>query len=1197
MIGSQRFNGLRKSLAMSLAGVLALSFVFWYEGPLLAFDGHVPLESPASRWTLIAMMFAAWAIYWGAHWVKPRLASSNFVRRLVGDASAGGSEASEASEARKATDDDLAILRTRFEEALKTLRTAGTANGRKRWWQELGRPSIYDLPWYMFVGAPGSGKTTALVHSGLRFPLADRLGARAQSVGGVGGTRNCEWWFADDAVLLDTAGRFTTQDSHAQADRGAWLGFLRLLRKFRARRPLNGVLVVVSAADLLQQDGAAREAHAASVRGRLKELDTELGMQFPVYVVITKSDLLSGFTEFFDDLGRDEREQVWGITFPYTGDTALGDTGAGALERFPEEFGLLHRQLQDRVLHRMQQETDPRRRSFIYAFPQQFAGIEGPLGGFLRDVFGQSRFDQPALLRGVYFTSGTQSGRPFDRMMSSMAAALGLRREVLLQDSASGRAYFVKRLLSEVIFAEAGLAGSNVRVERRRARFQRVAVGMVAVLLVVGLVGLFVSNRANREFVQASSQQIAALQKMAQQGADTGDPVALLPLLDAARDLPGGEAGQRAHRTPWWAKLGLNQREKLGGEARRVYRRLLQQTLLPIVLQRMEDDLRRGDSNDPGAEYDVLRAYLMLGDPVHFDPAVVQSWAMRDWQTGALSRASDLQRNELDQHLAVLFLHGEFDANLPLDQKLIAQARATLDSVPLAQRMSAHIRQGLLDMHLPDFTIAQAAGPDGVLVFVRKSGEPLTRGVPGIYSVAGYRNFVQLREVALANAGKGDWVLGHGDSTPGAASSGDLRNALTQLYCEQYIREWDALLADIGVVPFSTPDQGARIANLMASGHSPLRTLVVAAARETTLTPATPAVSSTDPGKLDALRKRIDGVFGVAPGTPPVAEPTMVDAHFQALHDFVGKPGATSGTPLDETVAALGDAAATLQAVDSASKQSLPPPQTSSLDKLKLLAQDGPPPVTSVLDGVAGNADSLRVSGERARLDALWTANVAPLCREAIDGRYPLVAASSRDAAPDDFARVLEPGGTIDDFFAKNLQNSIDTSGPTWRWRPQARSLGVPDDVPVEFQRAAQIRDALFRDGGHDVAVRFSVKLLKLDPAVKRFVLDVDGQQFVASSGATAQPAPFQWLGGKAAGQAHVDIDPAPPAGNPALHADGPWALLHLLDAAQVREAGQPDRFTVAFDAGKVELEFDANSVANPFQPGLLSRFRCPDNL
>lgn len=67
----------------------------------------------------------------------------------------------------------------------------------------FSRQYLYQLPWYVIIGAPGAGKTTALVNSGLHFPLADRFGKSA--LRGVGRTRNCDWWFTNDAVLLDTA--------------------------------------------------------------------------------------------------------------------------------------------------------------------------------------------------------------------------------------------------------------------------------------------------------------------------------------------------------------------------------------------------------------------------------------------------------------------------------------------------------------------------------------------------------------------------------------------------------------------------------------------------------------------------------------------------------------------------------------------------------------------------------------------------------------------------------------------------------------------------------------------------------------------------------------------------------------------------------------------------------------------------------
>ena len=142
-------------------------------------------------------------------------------------------------------------LRERFDEAVTALKQRRTGD------------SLYELPWYVIIGPPGSGKTTALLNSGLKFPLEQRVGKGA--LRGVGGTRNCDWWFTDEAVFLDTAGRYTTQDSDAASDSVGWSEFLALLRKYRARRPINGVILTINAHDLLMLD-AGRRARRTSTR-------------------------------------------------------------------------------------------------------------------------------------------------------------------------------------------------------------------------------------------------------------------------------------------------------------------------------------------------------------------------------------------------------------------------------------------------------------------------------------------------------------------------------------------------------------------------------------------------------------------------------------------------------------------------------------------------------------------------------------------------------------------------------------------------------------------------------------------------------------------------------------------------------------------------------------------------------------------
>ncbi len=200
-----------------------------------------------------------------------------------------------------ASAEEIETLRGRFGEAMAVLKQADTK-------RQLGGTYVYQLPWYPIIGPPGCGKTTALVNSGLRFSLAEHLGQ--DPIRGVGGTRSCDWWFSDEAMLLDTAGRYTTQDSHEAVDSAAWLGFLALLKKHRPRRPINGVLVAVSLADLTQQTDTERALQASAVKQRVQELHQHLGVRFPIYVLFMKGDLIAGFMEVFGDLGKEDREQV-----------------------------------------------------------------------------------------------------------------------------------------------------------------------------------------------------------------------------------------------------------------------------------------------------------------------------------------------------------------------------------------------------------------------------------------------------------------------------------------------------------------------------------------------------------------------------------------------------------------------------------------------------------------------------------------------------------------------------------------------------------------------------------------------------------------------------------------------------------------------------------------------------------------------
>ena len=414
---------------VTFIGTALLALLVWFFGPFLPV-----LEDWDIRRAVVIAMFVLWA---GLNLILT-------LRRAHRDAAlAKGVTQAPPDPAAIASAEEAAALRNELTTALALLKRArGTAG------------YLYEQPWYVIIGPPGAGKTTALLNAGLRFPLAAEMGQGA--VAGVGGTRLCDWWFTEDAVLIDTAGRYTTQDSDAVVDRAGWEAFLDLLKRTRPRQPLNGVIIAIALSEIGAPPArsGSRMRAPCGVGSRRSKRGWRFGL--PVYAVFTKADLVAGFTEFFDDLDREKRAQVWGATL------SLSQNEAGRVSAFVPEFQTLIERLNSRLFDRLQAERSPDRRALIAGFPAQVASLEAPLAEFLQEAFGGSRLDPAPMLRGFYFTSGTQEGTPFDRLTGVLARSFGIdQRRVPTLRPAEGRSYFLARLVKEVIFGEAMLVSEK----------------------------------------------------------------------------------------------------------------------------------------------------------------------------------------------------------------------------------------------------------------------------------------------------------------------------------------------------------------------------------------------------------------------------------------------------------------------------------------------------------------------------------------------------------------------------------------------------------------------------------------------------------------------------------------------------------------------------------------------------------------
>ncbi|HZF29689.1 MAG TPA: type VI secretion system membrane subunit TssM [Gammaproteobacteria bacterium] len=1157
---------LASAKVLSVIGLLALAVVIWLIGPMIGVGAARPLESPAARGIVIMALVLAWVLNLVRLLLKANKANKGMAEGLVDAKSAGPDRSQE----------EVGALKQRFEQALEVLKKS---KGKK------GRLSLYDLPWYIIIGPPGSGKTTALVNSGLEFPLAEKYGREALS--GVGGTRNCDWWFTDEAILVDTAGRYTTQDSDASVDRSAWEGFLALLKKYRRRRPINGVIVAISLLDLMTLSEHERLAHARAIKTRIQELDKFFKIRFPVYVILTKTDLVAGFMEFFDDLAKNDREQIWGATFPID----LSDSAEGAVPRFAPEFDALLERLNARLLWRMSQERDPRRRASIYGFPRQLASLRDNLRGFLADVFRGSSFEEAPMLRGVYFTSGTQEGTPIDRLMGMVARTFGLEQHVLPAQGGRGRSYFLKALLKEVVFRESEIAGTNRKFENQRAWLQKSAyVGSFAILLLL-VAGWAVSYLNNRALIgEAQAATTAASQALAAPGA-AGDVLALLPALEAVKKIPGVyQSGGR------WLGLGLDQGARVQSRAEIAYRNMLREMLLPRLLARTEEHLRAGGST-PDFQYEALKAYLMIDSQKHYDARAVIEWFAYDYATYLAPRAAPGDRDVYLAHLNALFEQQPVPLVVLLDQNLIEQTQRIVARIPVEERVYSRLKNSGDAKALRDLALFDLAGPRAQIVFAPTTGP----GIDGFFTRDGYQKFFAARSGQQAAALVDEsWILG--PYAPTDLDAAAVVSRAKQLYLNEFAGQYEKVFATVKLAGFSTVEEAVSVLNILSDpAGSPLLLLLKNAAEQTQLAapPAAGAAGGAAPGD------RLGGVLGgQAPAAAPAAadDTQVIDRRLGWVRERLGTDPASA--PIGQVLKQLDALFQFMQGVvaargaDGQIPNTLLEPGRAVFQQVRNASSREPPVIQGVMRDAVTRSEALVFSGVRSLRNSEWRSEALPFCKRAIADHYPIKVDSDQDISPEEFGKFFGPSGLMDAFFKNYLDNYVDKSRRPWQAKPAAAdSVSISADALKQFERAAAIRDTFFMAGAQVPSVSFELRPMGMSETITQFTLDLAGQTVTYSHG-PVQPQSLQWPGPKPDGDVRMEMAPAA-AGESLRRVSGPWAWFKILDKATTTPTDRPDSFNVEFTLGSRSATYvlKARSTNNPFQFPDLHQFACPESL
>ncbi|MCE7761495.1 type VI secretion system membrane subunit TssM [Pseudomonas putida] len=1171
--------GLALPLLLGLGALLMLVAIWWL-GPQWMWREQQPLASVAHRsvasLVLVLVPLLCWLVV-----VRRRL------RRLQ----------AERRQARAVELDGALPFMQAQEKAL--------SQGLERYLDNAGgRRALYRLPWYLVLGDEKSGKTSFIDRTDQRFTLTriDQTQARGRQAEAP--AYPVGWWVSDDAVIIDPPGVFISQKPPAgsaandtsESEPGAALGtearlwehLLGWLLRNRSQRALNGVLLVVDLPALLHGKPEQRVALARGLRTRLYEVSTQLGSRLPLYVVLTKFDLLDGFDQFYSKLPAAKRESLLGFTFKLDAVEAFD----AWLDEYDEHYGRFLATLNEQVFDHLDVLGKASPRGRLLSLQAQLVGLRPILLAFLREALASDRFTTPPLVRGVYWSSVMQHGDMRNAFVREAAQPYKTKLP-LREGKVQGKAlvYFIQQAFRRVIYQEAGLAGDNVRVARSKRQLLWIGSG-------VGLLAFSIAIASWQRYFDINSSKAASVfaksQEYSRQEVDLRlDPTGrnLLEPLDQIRD---AVAVFGDYRAAWLgvADFGLYQGRNIGPLVDEAYLSLLSRRFLPALASGVIDAMNAAPS---GSEQQMaaLRVYRMIEDRDSRRPEWVEDWMARQWQR-AFPGQGQLQR-DLMQHLKYALAYA--DTDLPQYRQRVSEVQQALRKLPLPQRVYAGLKQQAQEQLHTGLDLRHQVGPAFDVVYQPSSGA--RQGEEAVLLAAmltakGFREYFEPRSQRFAEMAMFDqWALGERSQLD--YSDVD-RNALTErlhnLYSADYIDSWRRALNAFTVADFRDLDHGVTVLQQLTGPAAPLQRLLDTVRDNTSL--ASP-VGVEITGELNTLRS--------ATGKPEQQQALAIQRAFAGLGAMLQATG-EKPSYYDETlgaVAAVLDYAKAVQDSPDRGKAALQAVHQrfamtghDPIGTLQRVATGLPEPINHQVRKLADQtAQVLNVEALR-ELERRWDAEVYSFFQQRLAGRYPFVV-KAPDASLDDFEAFFGPKGRLQQFHDQYLEVFLKENLEALQSAQHGQSL-IRADVIEQLELADRIRETFFDQRGK-LSVQFSIEPLGLSANQRTSLLDLDGQ-LIAYTHGPSQITGIVWpntLGQ----QVRSNLTLLRQNGNSSsLEYRGPWSMFRLLSRGSLN-GRTPTSVDLSFRTGDGVMRYRLNAEKsfNPITQQPFKSFRLPRGL
>lgn len=1195
-------------LALLLILVLALTGIWWL-GPQWSWGEHQPLAGLAARVLATLVLLVLPLLVWVSRLRQRNRtleADSHQEQALQLDPCLRYVQAQE-----RDLDNSLSILQANLK----------------------GRNALYQLPWYLVLGQENAGKTSFVNRSSQSFSLTGEVKASSRRMQeDPDRLYRIDWWIGDQGVLIDPPGELISQprmaapaDSDQPGEEGdqqaaaqptatsvlpedihprLWDGFVAWLGRNRSRRPLNGVVLIVSLVTLLNQQPSDRKALASLLRARLVELSRQLGTRPPLYVVLSKFDLLEGFEPLFARLPKSVREDIFGFTFTldslHSYDAWLDELGA----RYDEFL----KRLNEQVFDALADVSELAQREALYSLVRQLTGMRPLLLEFLSDILGSDRYMTPALPRGVFLSSVYQQGVLTNAFVASASQNYDIREPVPnMHPSGRAMVYFAQQLFQRVIYPESGLAGDNPRVlaDKKRALALRFGVASLGCSVLIGAWYHYYS--VNRDKAMNVLERSRAYSTHTIDGKLDPTGRNLLQPLD---QISNAVAVYGDYRDAWpvLADLGLYQGRKIGPKVDQAYLTLLSQRFLPALASGVMEQLD-GPAVDGDGQLAALRVYRMIEDRANRRSPVVERWMGEQW-VRAFPGEDQVQR-ALMRHLDYAMKYA--DTRLPQYQERVSVVQRELRQIPLPQRVYMTMRRQAGETLRAPLDLRNEIGPAFDVVYKPdtvgggKKGQATADGrIDALLTAKGYRSYFaphseDLTELAMID----QWALGERRNIDYSdADKRALADRIRAIYSRDYIDTWQQNLNQLEVRDFQDIAEAVNVLASVTSPAAPLRRLVETVRDNSELGARTLSAVASDKeaasGQAMAVADKLAGETTQAEATPIIGIARAFAPMSQLLEAKGERP-----SYLDETMQAIGSVQDKVRTVHDGPDRG----KAALAVVLERFGLKGPDPISNLQRIAAGLPEPLnrqvgKLADESSRvilvealreLERRWETDVYRFYRERLASRYPFSPASREEVALDDFTAFFGPQGRLQQFREKYLNLFIEDNLEAL-YSERLGGYLVRTDVLTQLEAAEKIRDAFFNNRG-TLGVQFYVEPLGMAPNKRSSSFSVEGQLVTYNHGPTTSTA-LIWPNTLApSNESRMTLVNAGGSSSGLVYR-GPWSLYRLLSQARLHGATSTS-VDISFAApdGGVRYRISTEKANNPFSQPLFKGFSLPQTL